>query len=119
MYMVRCYAFDKPREIARQTWHMVKQLLKRIVAGEANELFFGVPLLLLAMGILARLGRSEPTWHADARMLSHLLLVAMGFSLIPAIAFYPAITTLSCFYLLLGTWLCLNVLRLCWRNTIR
>ena len=117
MQMMRCYAFDKPREIARQSWHMAKQLGNRIAAGEENELYIGIPLLLLTLGIVARLGRSELTWHADARTLSHLLLVAMCFSLIPAIAFYPAITTLSCFYLLLSAWLCVNVLRLYWRCT--
>lgn len=111
-HMAECYGYYKPRDISRQIRLTAVRIEARAETGGAPELVFGLCLLLAAFAGVIGVARLDAGFRASFR--SHALTVAIviPFSLIPGIAFYPAITTVSCFYLLslmLGSLLSINL----------
>jgi len=109
--MAACYAYYKPADIARQMDHVVRRLGKKTVTGHAPELVVGLGLILVAFTGTVAVARRNDEFRLGLRSLSRVVAIVLPFSLIPGIAFYPALTTVACFYLLSGTMLGLLAVR--------
>jgi hypothetical protein len=109
--MAACYAYYKPADVARQVAVLGGRLGKNVVTGRAWEFVAGVALSLAALAGVVRAARRDEQFRAWLRSLSRVVLLVLPFSLIPGIAFYPALTTVACFYLLGATLAGLLVVR--------
>ena len=67
------------------------------------EFLLGLALVVPAFAGLVVAARRDPEIRVWLRSLTRVVALAIPFSLIPGIAFYPAITTVSCFYFLTAT----------------
>jgi len=100
--MAECHLYSKPRDLVRQAQIMGKRLVSGVGHGAMPEFLAAFGLTLVAVtGAGVRLGR-DPEARIQLRSLSGILAGLIPFSLIPGIAFYPALTTVACFYLLSG-----------------
>lgn len=98
--MTACYGYYKPRDIGRQIRLTGARIGDRAATSGAPELAIGLCLLLAAFAAVVGLARRDADFRASFRPLALTAAILIPFSLIPGIAFYPAITTVSCFYLL-------------------
>ena len=98
--MAACYGYYKPHDIDRQIRLTADRIEDRARTGAAHELVFGLCLLLPMFAGVIWLARRDAEFRASSRSLVRVVAILIPFSLIPGIAFYPAITTVSCFYLL-------------------
>jgi hypothetical protein len=72
-------------------------------AGRGWEFLAGLGLVVAAAIGVAATARYDPTMLANLPAVAGVAAALVPFSLIPGIAFYPAITTTACFYLLTGS----------------
>ena len=90
--MLACHAVHKPLAVAKQSVAVVR------VAGRAWELIVGLAVVASVGFGLVRAGRRNEHVRADVRRASLLVLGLLPFALIPAVAFYPAVTTTAGFF---------------------
>jgi len=64
------------------------------------ELFIGLIVVSLALGAITVMSRRDPPLRNQMQSLARLMGILIPFSLIPGLAFYPAVTTVACFMLL-------------------
>jgi hypothetical protein len=98
--MVECYGYYKPLDTGRQAGVLARRLRANMNAGRAMEFVLGSVLMLpVLVGLVARARRDEEM-RLQLRSMTRVAAFLVPFSLIPGIAFYPALTTIACFYLL-------------------
>jgi hypothetical protein len=98
--MAACYAYHKPREVARQARLIGARLVRGASRGEVPELLAALCVIAPALAVVVVAARRDPDLRSGLRSLSRVVAVVLPFSLIPGVAFYPALTTVLCFYLL-------------------
>jgi hypothetical protein len=98
--MAECYLYYKPRDTFRQARIVGDRLATGSVRAAMPEFLTASILVLAAVAIVAVRAKRDRDLRLWLRSLSRLLVVVMPFSLVPGIAFYPALTTVACFYLL-------------------
>ncbi len=110
--MFMCYSYHKPCDIARQFRLLARRLYSGAGKGLVPEYLIGLGLVVgIFFGVIA-VARKSPEHQRWLRSLTRIVAFLIPFSLIPGIAFYPAITTVSCFYLLVSAWVWLVAARL-------
>lgn len=109
-----CYAYYKPVEVEMLGAKMLQLLVREVGTYRARNLLPGLAVCLLALGIAFAAGRRSPEVRGGTRTAFRLGLVMILFAAIPGVAFYPAITTLSCFYVGLPAVAGLGLLRVGW-----
>jgi hypothetical protein len=117
--MAECYVYYKPREAFRQAGTALVRLTRGLVRGTMPELLAGLVLAFPALAGVVVLARRDPDACVWLRSLSRVVAVVIPFSLIPGIAFYPALTTVACFYLLTGAIVTLLLVRLAVKFPVR
>lgn len=112
--MVSCHAVYKPRAVLRQSVMLTRLTAEEALCGRAWELSLGFAAVVAACGGLWLIGRRGAAAPPDARR--SLLVVAwlLPFGLIPAVAFYPAITTTGGFFVAAWAAAGLLAVRLAW-----
>ena len=103
LQMAECYAYYKPRDILCQARIIGDRLARGSMRGAMPEFLAGCVLTITALAYLIAQARRDPGVRVWLRSLTRVVAVVIPFSLIPGIAFYPALTTVACFYLLSGT----------------
>jgi len=98
--LIACYGVFKPVEIARLAGRLGKRVTTVIWSGKAWEFLGGLGLLCVAMVGVVRAARRDAHMRDNLLSLACVTATLLPFSLIPGIAFYPAITTVACFFLL-------------------
>lgn len=98
--MAMCYGYYKPVEVALLAGRIAKQLVRVSLAGKAREFVGGLVLVLAAAAGTIVVARRDPRFRGELRALCGVTAVFLPFSLIPGIAFYPAIISVACFYVL-------------------
>jgi len=98
--MVECYALHKPLAVWRQVRLIASRLARGLVRGRMPELFIGLIVVSLALGAITVMSRRDPPLRNQMQSLARLMGILIPFSLIPGLAFYPAVTTVACFMLL-------------------
>jgi hypothetical protein len=117
--MLACHAIHKPLAVAKQSWAVVRVAGREAVAGGAWELLAGAALVACVVVGLVRAGRTSASIRADVRAMSLLALALLPFALIPAVAFYPAITTTGGFFVAAVVIAGLVAIQIAWRFTGR
>jgi hypothetical protein len=112
LQMAECYAYDKPRDLIRQARIAGGRLATGLVRGTMPEFAIGCGVVIGALVIVVSVAKREPDVGSWLRSLSRIAAVLVPFSLIPGIAFYPALPTIAGFYLLSVTLCGLLALRL-------
>ncbi len=97
--MAACYGYYKPLDIANQAMSVSARLGAAAWSGAAWHFLIGLALVIAAMRVAVV--HSGGRFHADLAAMVGVVTVLLPFSLIPGIAFYPALTTVACFYLLI------------------
>jgi hypothetical protein len=107
-----CYLWYKPADVAGQTAHLGRLLLRDMICGKDPLLVAGMlgTAALLAL-FLAAAWRS-PADRKSLASIHTVCLILLGFSTIPGVAFYAAVPTLAGFYLSLTVATVLWLLRL-------
>jgi hypothetical protein len=113
--MFVCYAVYKPYALARQVWAELRVAGREMIAGRAWEAIAGLGVLLAVSVGLFRAGRGDEALRGEVRALSFVLLALVPFALIPAIAFYPAITTTGAFFVMVLSLGSLVAVQAAWR----
>jgi hypothetical protein len=98
--MVECYALSKPLDLWRQARLVVSRLARGLLRGQMPELLLGLLLIVPGVGVIVTASRRDQVIRDEVRSLARLTGILIPFSLIPGLAFYPAITTVACFALL-------------------
>jgi hypothetical protein len=117
--MLACHAIHKPLAVAKQSWAVVRVAGREAVAGGAWELLAGLGVVACAGIGLTRAGRRNASVRTDMRAMSLLVLALLPFALIPAVAFYPAITTTGGFFVAAVVIAGLVAIQIAWRFTGR
>jgi hypothetical protein len=107
--MAACYAYHKPAAIAGQAALLGRQLGADVANGQAAEFLAGLILALAALAVVTAVARRDGEFRAWSRSLMVVVAFVLPFSLIPGVAFYPALPTVACFYVLAGVLLGLVV----------
>jgi hypothetical protein len=110
--MAKCHTYYKPMDIARQARLLASRLWTGTINGRTLELVVGLLLMAPAFASTIVVARRDPELRVRLRSLSRVVAFLIPFSLIPGIAFYPALTTVACFFLLSATLLNLMALRI-------
>ena len=100
LQMAGCYAYNKPRDMLRQARIAGARLASGLVRGAMPEFLAGCAVVLGALATVAIAARRDSEINSWLRSLSRVVVVLVPFSLIPAIAFYPALPTVAGFCLL-------------------
>jgi hypothetical protein len=93
-----CYGYWKPRDVVRQAVEIGSMEAQRLRAGRSPNLLPALAVWGLAVGLVFAAGRRDAATRRGVRTLFRTAVVFTGCSLIPGIAFYAALVTLSCFY---------------------
>ena len=117
--MLACHAIHKPLAVAKQSWAVARVATREAVAGRAWELLAGLGVVACVGFGLIRAGRRCELVRADVRAASLVVLALLPFALIPAVAFYPAITTTGGFFVGLAALAGLVAVQTAWRLTGR
>jgi hypothetical protein len=117
--MLACHALYKPLAVAKQSWAVVRVAGREAVAGRAWELLASVVVFACALFGLVRAGRRSASVREDVRAPSLLVLALLPFALIPAVAFYPAVTTTGGFFVAGVALAGLAAVQVVWRHTVR
>jgi hypothetical protein len=112
--MLACHAVHKPLAVAKQSAAVVRVAGREALAGRAWELLAGVAVVACVAFGLARVGSARD----DLRSPSLVLFVLLPFALIPAVAFYPAVTTTGGFFVTAVTLAGLVTVRLLRRTSV-
>ena len=94
---VECYAWYKPKDVAKQSGTVLRLLLREARQSRGRNLLIGTGLLALAMVIVVLVSRRDPESRMHLGSTGTVVAGIIPFSLIPGIAFYTALTTVSCF----------------------
>jgi len=113
--MLGCYAFHKPFVIVKQITFALRLVAARFARGGAPELIPGTVILLGVMVLIYRRGRKDEAVRESVRAGTYALAAFVPFSLIPGVAFYPAVTTIACFFLCMAALSALGTVQLGWR----
>ena len=98
--MAECYLYYKPRDIFGQARIVCVRLAMGTVRGTMPEFLTASALVLTLLAVVVVGARRDQDLRLRLRSLTRVLVVVIPFSLVPGIAFYPAITTVTCLYLL-------------------
>jgi hypothetical protein len=96
--VIECYGYYKPTDVLRQGRTLTLLLTRNETVSHSPNLLAGLVGCVLALGLVGVVGVRNAPFRSDFRAASLAGLALLPFSLIPGIAFYGAITTLSCFY---------------------
>jgi hypothetical protein len=100
--MAACYGYYKPAAAVGLAGLEVDRVATEAWAGRAWEFLAGLGLTLGALAVVVRVLRRDERARGELRALVRVAAGLVPFSLIPGIAFYPAVTTVTCFFLLLA-----------------
>jgi hypothetical protein len=98
--MAECYCYYKPRDTFGQARIVGARLATGLARGTMPEFLTASVLVIAALGIVVVGVQRDPDLRLWLRSLTRVVVVVIPFSLVPGIAFYPALTTVACFYLL-------------------
>ena len=98
--MAECYLYYKPRDMLRQARIVGDQLATGSVRGTMPEFITATILVLAALAVVVVRTQRDREVRLWLRSLTRLVAVVIPFSLVPGIAFYPALTTVACLFLL-------------------
>lgn len=101
--MAACYGFYKPLEAGRLAARLAKRVALVSWAGRGWEFLAGLGLVVVAAVGVAAVARRDERVRSELLPVAGVAASLLPFGLIPGIAFYPAITTTACFYLLSAT----------------
>jgi hypothetical protein len=96
--MLTCHAVYKPLAVAKQSAVVLRIVGKEAAAGRAWELLAAFGVLVCVCFGLFRAGMRDDAMRSDVNALCLVMLALFVFALIPAVAFYPAITTTAGFF---------------------
>lgn len=96
--MTVCYGGYKPLALARQCSVMLRLVALEVIAGRAWEVLVAIVVVLGVICGLVRVTQRDQPLRDSLRQVSLVLLTIIPFSLIPGIAFYPALTTTAGFF---------------------
>jgi hypothetical protein len=109
-----CYAYYKPVAVKDQLGAMLRLLGNGLGTAGMRNLLPGLIAALLGLAVAFFAGRRSAEFRTSVRTAFQVLLAMLPFSLIPGIAFYTAIVTLSCFYVGFFALCGLATVRLAW-----
>jgi hypothetical protein len=98
--MAECHLYSKPRDMLPQARVIADRLARGMWRGAMPEFLAAIGLTALVLAGAGAAARRDLETASHLRSLTRILAFLIPFSLIPGIAFYPALTTVACFYLL-------------------
>ncbi len=114
---VECYAWYKPKDVAKHVGTVLRLLGREARQTRGRNLLIGTGLLAVAMVLVVRVSRRDPILRINLGRTGMVVAGLIPFSLIPGIAFYTALTTVSCFDVCAVALLAFGVLSVATRRT--
>jgi hypothetical protein len=109
--MAECHLYSKPCDTLRQARIIGCRLARGLWHGAMPEFLAAIGLILVVLVGAGRAVKRDPDAAIQLRSLTRVLAFLIPFSLIPGVAFYPALATVACLYLLSTAFLGVLIVR--------